>query len=67
MLTIIVNTSIFIGVFTDLKINYRNIKIVVNRIELEVCMGEKIYKTMKSVGSFNLVMGILLIIIRLFI
>ena len=62
MLTVIVNTSIFIGVFTDLKINYRNIKIVVNRIELEVCMGEKIYKTMKSVGSFNLVMGILLII-----
>lgn len=25
-------------------------------------MGEKIYKTMKSVGSFNLIMGILLII-----
>ena len=25
-------------------------------------MGEKIYKTMKSVGSFNLVMGILLIV-----
>lgn len=23
-------------------------------------MGEKIYKTMKSVGAFNLVMGILL-------
>ena len=25
-------------------------------------MGEKIYKTMKSVGAFNIVMGILLII-----
>lgn len=25
-------------------------------------MGEKIYKTMKSVGSFDLVMGILLIV-----
>ena len=29
---------------------------------MEVCMGENVYKTMKSVGSFNLVMGILLII-----
>ena len=25
-------------------------------------MGEKIYKTMKSVGAFNIVMGILLIV-----
>lgn len=25
-------------------------------------MGEKIYKTMKSVGAFNIVMGILMII-----
>lgn len=25
-------------------------------------MGEKIYKTMKSVGAFNIVMGILVII-----
>lgn len=25
-------------------------------------MGEKIYKTMKSVGAFNVVMGILLIV-----
>lgn len=25
-------------------------------------MGEKVYKTMKSVGAFNIVMGILLIV-----
>ena len=25
-------------------------------------MGEKVYKTMKSVGSFNIVMGILIIV-----
>lgn len=25
-------------------------------------MGEKVYKTMKSVGSFNIVMGIILIV-----
>lgn len=25
-------------------------------------MGEKIYKTMKSVGAFNIVMGILIIV-----
>ena len=28
-------------------------------------MGEKIYKTMKSVGAFNIVMGILLGIVLL--
>ena len=28
----------------------------------EVRMAEKVYKTMKSVGAFNLVMGILLIV-----
>ena len=35
---------------------------IVWEIGLEVIMAEKVYKTMKSVGAFNIVIGILMIL-----